>query len=244
MKERREKILSPSPLDRTEDRERTPAQLTQGFRVLESLWTSGLQPKDLRPQYFLTFFARWAGNATFMARSVGLNRNRVREIFGELSIATRTFPLRSLWLGLRDRYPKKPFLFRFLKFYAALGAKPALAPEQHQTLIRLWLMGFPFKILRAHYVFWAIQKGMALGAIADSLGVKTWTVERIRFEAAKRDSAPAYWLSPLQPRREDWYMNRMAKRGRRNQLDLSAPGPFPGKAPVSYPCRFLSRGTG
>ena len=156
-------------------------------------------PQDLKLHFYLTWFARANGNASEMAQLVKIHRNQVLLMFAELRGTRRTFKLRKGWEKLRKKFPKKDFFYRFLKFYASFGRKPNLLLYQHNSLINLWLMGFPFKVLRAHFVLWAFRNGWTKEVIMKRFRFDKRTLHRIRFEGADKKSRAGYWLKPLNP---------------------------------------------
>lgn len=188
--------------------QRTTRDILKGYKALDQLWSKGLKPKDLKLHFFMSWLARSNGNASVMAQMCGIHRNQVLLMFGELRGSRRTFKLRKTWEKLRVKYPKKDFFYRFLKFYVSSKGKPNLFLYQHTALVNLWLMGFPFKVLKAHYVLWAFRKGITKEEVSKRFCRDKRSLHRLRFEAANKKSKAYIWLRPLKPKYEEWYPHR------------------------------------
>ncbi len=206
MKKSSEKKPRPHlPLDSSEDIFRKMGDFKKGLAPLGRIWARGIKPHDLRFHYWTTWFSRANGNATVMSRLCGYHRNHVRAIIGILRGSKKTYRFRVKWLSLARKYPKKPFADRVGLLYSAIGGRPTLSANENSGLVSLWFSGFPFKVLRAHYVLWASRKGISRKEVCRRFGFHPRTLHRIRFEAVKKNSRTARWLEPMKPSRADWY---------------------------------------
>jgi hypothetical protein len=186
----------------------TNPHILEGYKALDHLWSKGLKPQGLKLHFYLTWYTFANANGTLMAKLCGIHRNDIFYIFEGATGSTNTLRYRVLWEKIKTKNPKKDFFFRYAKFYDLAVGKISLSLFQHQALTNLWLIGFPWKVLRVHYVLWALRIGHNYWDISKFLGVDMRTLHRIRFEGANKKSKAWFWLKPLKPRAEDWYPYR------------------------------------
>ena len=110
--------------------------------------------------------------------------------------------------NIKIKYPSKDFFYRFLKFYILAGGKAGLNLSQHLTLTNLWLMDFPFSVLRSHYLLWAVRQGKDSHEIAKMMSKNYRSVLRFKQHALRPGSIDQKWLKPLKSKYEEWYPNR------------------------------------
>jgi hypothetical protein len=192
--------------------------ISRGLKVLGQLWARGLKPRDLRLHFFLTWFAWTNGNVMLLAQLLGMHRNTINLIFKKERGTADNLRLRMVWKNICESHPGRPFLERFHGFYKKVGAKPFLTASQNSALAALWLMGMPRKALRANYIFWGLQHGITRVELARKLGICLPALKRIKRGAIKKGTAANVWLSPMNPRKKDWYPGRepqMKRKARR-----------------------------
>jgi hypothetical protein len=172
-------------------------ELQAGLKTLQGLWKKGFMPNDLRKHIFLTWFVFANGNVVRQSKITGWHRNSIIVLFQKERIGSKTFKFRNLWKKIKAKNQKRSFDSLFYLFYKKAVKTPSLTPSESKALVNLWLMGFPLKALRTHYVFCALEDGLTWERIARKLDVHPRTLSRIRFVASKRGSLAATWLYPL-----------------------------------------------
>jgi hypothetical protein len=179
--------------------------IIQGFDSLKSVWERGLRPKDLRKHYFLTWFAFSNGVLTQQAKILGMDRIALIFTFGRIGLGEQTVKFRRLWLKALRVNPKKSFHTLILSFYRKTVKKPIIKPNENKNLVRLWLMGFPLKVLSAQYVLWAYGSGLTRNETAKKLEISNRTLYRLVSFSSRKGSNAEAWLSPLKPQMKDWH---------------------------------------
>lgn len=188
--------------------QRTTRDILKGYKALDQLWSKGLKPKDLKFHFYLTWYAYAKGNGTLMAKMCGFHRNVMFYIFKSANGSTNTLRYRVLWEKIKTQYPNKDFFYRYLKFYVLTGGKANLNLSQHTTLTNLWLVGFPFSVLRSHYLLWAVRQRKDSHEIAKMMGKNYRSVLRFKQHALRPGSIDRKWLKPLKSKYEEWYPTR------------------------------------
>lgn len=171
--------------------------LMVGLKTLQGLWQKGLMPDDLRKHIFLTWFAFANGNVVRQSKITGWHRNSIIVLFQKERIGSKTFKFRNLWKKIKTIDQKRSFDSLFYLFYKKAVKSPSFTQSESKALVNLWLMGFPQKVLRTHYVLCEFENGWTWERIARKLDVDPRTISRIRFVASKRGSLAERWLYPL-----------------------------------------------
>jgi hypothetical protein len=168
--------------------------LAAGRKTLEGIWKKDFVPDDLHKHIFLTWFAFSNGNVVRQSKITGWHRNSIIVFFQRERLGGKTIKFRNLWKKIRGKKQKRSFDSLFYSFYKKAVKSPALTPTESKALVNLWLMGFPEKTLRTHYVFWAFGNGWAWERICRRLDMHPRTLSRIRFAASKKGSVATTWL--------------------------------------------------
>lgn len=195
----------------------SPQKLKNGLIILEKLWKRGLLPDDLRAHFIFMWFCQNKGNMTKQAPVVGLHRNTLLTIFSN-SAKKGTRNLKSRWLFITRKYSKKSFGYQYFVFYKYAVGKSALTEMESSGLVDLWLMGFPQKILKSHFVLWAFQNGLTRKQVAKILDQSIRSLHRICAGAAKKGSPTMKWLSPLNLNTNDFYPPNSNSPARRKKV--------------------------
>jgi len=186
----------------------TRAQWLVGLKVLDGLWKSGYLPNDLKAHYYLTWFALNDGYILSMVNDLGLHRNTYQVFRSEYRLKGPSTQLRYYWQNLSEGLHPVPFETRFLKLYKHVFPKQKLNTKQNNKLIGLWKTGFPFKILRSHFLLWGTRSGKD----REWLYKKTDLSKRQLFRCLKNIVTPKrpehFWLSPLAPKATEFYRER------------------------------------
>jgi len=170
-----------------------------------NLWKRGLVPADLEKHFYLTWFAYWNGNVFRWAKASGIHRNTLILIFQEKLRKSSTIQLRELWFRIQSQSSKKGFADRLHAFYQKVASAPRFTKAESEGLSNLWLMGFPFKLLRIHYVLWAAREGLNKPEMMKKLGLGVRSLARIKASGGKPGSPAWKWFAPLKPTINDWY---------------------------------------
>ncbi len=202
------------PFVEMDNRKGKGGALRNGFKVLDRLWSKGLTPKDLKFHFYFTWFAQTNGYVTAMARITGFHRNKILYVFKALVGTPKTYRFRAKWNSLCKKKPVWPFPLMVLELYKFAGGRPRLNIPENRVLVDFWLTGFPYKLLRSHYVLWSFRRGMGWDEVIKRLRFNLRTLHRIRFAAVKRGSPAWKWLQPLNPSIGDWYPKGMKGRPR------------------------------
>lgn len=113
--------------------------------------------------------------------------------------------MRTYWLGIQKKHPKQPFPDQFYLFLKEVLPQSSFTPLENRHLVDLWLMGFPDRILRIHYIIWAYKEGRTKQDICEILGISLRTFYRISSSNSKKGS-PAYkWLAPMKITEQGFY---------------------------------------
>ncbi len=179
--------------------------LIQGLNCLKTLWGKNLKPQDLNKHYFLTWFASANGIVSRQAKILRMHRNSIIGISDKIGLGTHTYRFRRMWLGIIRKRPKNQFHFQVNVFYRRAVKYPLFNSRENKYLVWLWLMGFPLKVVSAHYVLWAFRKGLTRQDTAEKLGLNKRTVHRIVTYCSRTGSPAWMWLSPINPQKKDWY---------------------------------------
>jgi hypothetical protein len=180
-------------------------ELAVGLQSLNGLWKKGLLPKDLKRHFLLTWFAFANGNISRQSGMMGFDRNQLINVFGLEKLGRKTYRLRKNWQNIRTRNPAEPFDKSFFRFYCRLGIKPMFSHLENKNIAKLWLMGFPFKALKPHYVLWAFREGMTREQVSEKLGRSQRSIHRVRYSNIQEGSLGQTWLYPLKPNLKEWY---------------------------------------
>lgn len=181
--------------------------LLRSLKCLNNLWQKGLKPEDLNKHYFLTWMAVTNGIIARQAKALHMHRNSIIGICGKIGLGTRTYRFRRIWLKVLKKAPNKPFHLQVHILYRKVVKTPSLKPIENRNLVRLWLMGFPLKVLLAHFVLWAFRKGYTRLETAKKLGTTRRTLNRLIVYGSTHKSSARIWFTPLKPRRKDWRPN-------------------------------------
>ena len=188
--------------------QRTTRDILEGYKALDQLWSKDLKPQDLKFHFYLTWYAYANGFVMQMAKLCGIHRNVIFYIFKDLEGSSKTIGYRFLWENIKIKYPSKDFFYRFFKFYILAGGKAGLNLSQHLALTNLWLMGFPFSVLRSHYLLWAVRQGKDSHEIDKMMGKSYRSVARFKKHVLRPGSVDQKWLKLLKSKYEEWYPNR------------------------------------
>jgi len=190
-------------------------KLLKGLNSLGLLWKRGLLPDDLERHYMLYWFLRCHGNILETARTLKIHRNTIQGYFLRFKYANKAVKLRHAWQSLNDRFPRKSEPDRFRIFYRRFGRIPALTAAENQGLVALWDSGFPMKVLNAHYLLWASRSGKSRSWIESNLDFSNRHQLRIFGQIGKPKTREHFWLSPLKPSRDEWYLPRYRRLSRK-----------------------------
>ena len=191
-------------------------KLKAGLSSLGKLWDKGYLPNDLRKHFYFHWYVFTGGRGTWMKRTIGAHRNTIiyllKRYSGEYNMAIRRY-----WTAVCKSHPRKAFPTRFFIFYKTHLKKPVLSPRDNQNLVDLWQLGFPEKILRVHYIYWAFKHGHSRERLVDTLDIELRTLHRIRFFYSRKGS-PAYkWLAPLHLKHSDLFPPRVKQYRKRKK---------------------------
>ncbi len=176
-----------------------------GLKVLGSLWKRGLFPSDLENHFLMTWLAYENGNASRLSKTLGLHRNTLIFQFREKANSPSTIKLRKLWFKICSLSGKKSFSQKVFEFYFRAFTKPPLKKFENEGLVNLWLMGFPRKVVRLHFILWLFKRGRSLKEVSRILRLNPRSIHRFRLQATQPGSPVAKWLKPLKPTKKDWY---------------------------------------
>jgi len=183
----------------------TKANLVRGLAALDSLWKRGVTPKDLENHFLLTWFAFENGNVFRLAKTLNLHRNTLVLNYKQKFKKPSTVKLRKYWLGLGVLHAKREFNEKLLEFYHRIIKRPQLLSRENEGLANLWLMGVDRKTVRAHYVLWALRRGIKLTQICRNMRKNKRSVHRFRVYATRPGSPAKKWLEPLKATKAEWY---------------------------------------
>ena len=185
--------------------------LTRGLHTLGRLWSRGLVPEDLERHFMLYWFLICGGNILEAARRLKIHRNTIQGYFLRFHYSRRAVRLRHAWMRLKTRFPRKDEAQLFHAFYGKYGSKPSFAGEETRGLVSLWSACFPMNVLKAHYLLWASRKGKSRDWIESRLGFSNRHQLRIFGSIGRAGSRENFWLAPLSPKRDEWYLPRYRK---------------------------------
>jgi hypothetical protein len=148
---------------------------------------------------------------------MGLHRNTFQNYLAKFNLAGQAIKLRRIWESLDDGKGKKTFNVRVLALYRAMKSKTPVSPSQNETLIALWLTGFPSKMTQPSYVLWATRAGKDRAWIQKKLDFSMRHTIRIISAIANPKTETGFWLSALKPKAQELYKpryrTRLKKRG-------------------------------
>ncbi len=180
-----------------------------GLKALASLWKRGFSPKDLENHFLMTWLAYENGNVSRLSKTLGLHRNTLVLNFRDKAKSPSTIKLRNLWLKILFSSGKKSFSHKVFEFYFRAFTKPPLKKFKNEGLVNLWLMGFPRKVVRLHFILWLFRRGRRLREVSRILRLNPRSIHRFRLQATQPGSPVAKWLGPLKPTHKDWYPKRL-----------------------------------
>jgi hypothetical protein len=193
-----------SPLPAAKNTKISPKKLRDGLSTLGNLWSKGVLPRELRGHFLLTWFAIERGRTMRLAKSTGFHRNTLTIQLTEYTWKL-CYKLRTYWFGINKKFPSKPFPDQFFLFLKKTLPNTSLTLTDNRHLIDLWLMGFPERILRVHYILWAYKQGQTRQVLCNNLGISLRTLLRISSIYSKKGS-PAYkWLGPMKITKQGFY---------------------------------------
>lgn len=183
-------------------------KLTQGLNTLSRLWKRGLVPDDLERHYMLYWFIVSGGNILEAARRLDIHRNTIQGYFLRFKYSRKAVQLRHAWADLKSRFPRKSPAELFHMFYRRFGGRPSFGIPETKGLVSLWSAGFPMKVLNAHYLLWACREGKDRSWIESRLGFSNRHQLRIFGLIGRPRTRENFWLKPLSPQRDEWYLPR------------------------------------
>jgi hypothetical protein len=176
----------------------------QGFLVLDRLWKKGFFPGDFKRHYILHWFVVYNGNIIRTAQALQIHRNTIQGHFFELGYGKKFIRLRHAWqIYLKES--KQSFEKRFYRFYRQFSPKSKFSSSESARLLALWQSSFPYKILKHHYLLWALRNKKTKVWIQSHLGYSHRHQARLLGQIVKSKSAQAFWLSPLKPKLSEIY---------------------------------------
>ena len=172
---------------------------------LSLCWKRGLRPNDLRSHFILTWFALTNCNFMKSGRVLGFHRNNLIKIFKKEKIYRGSKKLRPLWKEIRKQYARRDFCFQFSLFFNRIVKFPILSRGENEILINLWTVGFPFKLIKIHYLLWAFRNGRGLKRVCTDLEITERNVYRIRYKGLTMRPTEKIWFTSLKPTLRDWF---------------------------------------
>lgn len=204
------------PIPFAKNKKIKPTKLKAGLSTLDKLWSKGYLPNDLRKHFYFHWFVFAGGRATRMSKTIGAHRNTMVYLLKDYS-GKYNMVIRRYWATICKSHPRKTFPKRFYIFYKKYFKNPVLSPRENQNLVDLWQLGFPEKMLRVHYIYWAFKQGHTMEKISDTFDFDYRTLHRIRDFYSKKES-PAYkWLAPLRLKYSDLNPPRPTKYNKRKK---------------------------
>lgn len=193
----------------------TRPNLTRGLDALASIWKRGLLPKDLENHYLMTWFAYDNGNVSRLSDRIGLHRNTLISNFREKVKKPSTIRPRHHWLRINSAKGKRTFPDKLYEFFNGIVRTPHFSKKENEGLANLWLMGVDRKTVRAHYILWALRRGMDLTEISKVMKKSLRGIHRYRVYATRPGSPAHKWFGPLKATNEEWYP--IHRRGRKKK---------------------------
>jgi hypothetical protein len=184
------------------------ADVKKGLEALSSFWKAGYRPDDLERHYLITWFADSDGRILGAVRKMGIHRFTFQNYMEKMGLSCQTIRLRKVWQGLDDGKGKKSFNRRVLALYRKMKFKPNVTPAQNDALIRLWLSGFPNKIMMLAFILWAVRSGKDRRWISKKMDFTVRHTIRVLSIIASTKTETAFWLSPLKPKVLELYKPR------------------------------------
>lgn len=179
-------------------------KLRDGLLTLNTLWSKSIHPNELRGHFLLTWFAIERGRVLRLARCTKIHRNTLIILITRYT-GKLCYKLRTYWFAIQKKNPQLSFPSQFYLFLIKALNKTSITPKENDHLVDLWLMGFPDRILRVHYVLWAYKEGRTREEVCKILGISRRTLYRVSSSNAKKGS-PAYkWLAPMKIKEMDFY---------------------------------------
>jgi hypothetical protein len=186
-------------------------KLLKGLNNLGHLWKRGLIPENLERHYMLFWFLQSGGNILEAARRLKIHRNTIQGYFLRFGYSKRAVKLRHEWNALREKHPRKSEADLFHLFYHSHNGKPRFSAVESDGLVLLWNTGFPMKVLKAHFLLWAVRSEKNRAWIADQLDFSNRHQLRIFGQLNRPASREFFWLSCLQLKKNEWFLRRGKK---------------------------------
>jgi hypothetical protein len=190
------------------------------LKTLSLLWEKGLKPRDLKKHFLLTWFVFSNGIVLHQARYMHVKRIRLYLMFRREALSGMV-GLRKVWLKINEGSVNKSGFSKFFIFYKKIAKYPILSSTENSNLMKLWLWGFPERLLRVHYVLWSIRSGMKMTEIGQRLEIVTRVIHRIRSDGFEQKNLINIWFGSMNLKEKDWYpklkMRRSISRKRRRR---------------------------
>jgi hypothetical protein len=192
-------------------------KLVKGLNTLSRIWKRRLVPDDLEKHYMLYWFLACGGNILETARHLNIHRNTIQGYFLRFKYSKKAVKLRHAWRQLNARFPRRTETDLFNRFYHRFGLKPSFSVQDNQGLVTLWNAGFPMKVLKAHYLLWASRSDKSRAWIESRLEFSNRHQLRIYGQIGRLGTRENFWLKPLNPKRDEWYLPRYRKTARKRK---------------------------
>lgn len=190
--------------------------LVDGLAALGRVWAKGYLPEDLKLHYLLTWFTYSRGRVLLQARKTGFHRNTLLLHFKSLGRFKKTMRMRVLWEGICKSSPRKDYFGKQVLFLKRIKVDPRVTDMDSRRLSRLWILGFPLRVLSSHFVLWGFRRGWTREEIAGKLGISMRTLHRLRVYSSKIGSPAGKWLKDQRASKKDWFP-RWKKTGRKRR---------------------------
>jgi len=193
------------------------SDVRKGLEALNAFWKAGYMPDDLERHYFFTWFADSDGRILKAVLKMGIHRNTFQNYLAKFNLTGQSIKLRRVWQSLDDGKGKKTFNTRVLAMYRKMKSKTPVSVAQNDTLIALWLSGFPNKMMQPSYVLWATRAGKDRAWMQKKLDFSMRHTIRIISKIADQKSETGFWMAALKPKAKELYkpryQTRLKKRG-------------------------------
>lgn len=151
------------------DYEISGKEIQKSLETLAKLWKKGTLPNELKEHHLLTVSSLNNWNLRKTSKSLGTHRNVIQKHIADYFGKRKSIKFRKAWNLIQKSKKRKSFPEQVFILYKENVGTPLLSSSENKSLVNFWMCCLNFKVLKAHYVFWALREGHKLESISRSL---------------------------------------------------------------------------